>query len=152
MGAWGEGMQANDTAMDYIAEFDDPKRIKNLIKGGKKAVAAHLKAIEKHSQSDSWAVLGVADYLIDRGFDISSSMRLLKKHLRRQRSERMLGCWTNPAARKGALDRFEARANGKEVDETDVEIDNMGLFARIGLKLDGKTTEDLRNEIKKEKK
>lgn len=156
MGAWGEGMQANDTALDYIAEFTNADgklttAFKKAIKSGKKTIDGELKSIDKHSDHDGWAVLGIADFFLDHGFKVSGSMTLLKKHLRAQRSEDTLGCWQDSAARKAALDRFEARASGKKVDAVDVEIDNLGLFARISLRTEGKTTEDLRKEIKKEK-
>lgn len=148
MGAWGEGMQANDTALDYIGGYNNPKTLREL-KQGKLSTKKMLNDVEKHSGGDSWAVLGVADWLLDHGYKVTTSKALLEGHLKIQRD---VTSWRDGKARTAALERFRKRMNGGKISDDDVALDNLGLFDRIGLKLAGKSVEDIRTKMKKAKK
>jgi len=138
MGSWGPGLQANDTALDYIIE----KRL-NKIKTMKEA-EVELKNIDKHSDSDHRAVLGVADYLLDRGVKLPKESGIISYALEVAYSE--TDQWREPESRKIALDNFRKRWKGKRVSKIDIEIDNLGLFDRMAI---GLTNKQIRANLKK---
>jgi hypothetical protein len=137
MGAWGEGMQANDTALDAIGSAglscgEPRKRAKTLkeLRGGKKTVKS-LFAGRTWIKMDPQAVLGLAEYLFDEGFDVAPVRELVAKATKNQLSKAELARWVDRDERKAALLRFKDRLDGKEVPKELLERDNEGLLSRI---------------------
>ena len=127
MGAWGCGMQANDTALDFIYEVQKA-RIKDKAKTFRKVV--------KKLKHDRWgtrskAVLGMAEWMLDHDHSLKGLMTEIKRCLKAENSKRLIFTWRDPEERKDALDRFQKRLDGKKVDEKDLALDNMGLLDRI---------------------
>ncbi len=141
MGAWGEGMQAGDTAWDAIggAGFDVngrvPKYKLKKFEKDPKLVAGHFKG---WVLKEPMAILGLAEYFVDSGVDIKPVKTLVKKAIRYELTKGRLGCWRDSDARKAALERFRDRVDGKQVDMQAVEADNEGLMSKIGKFLEGK--------------
>lgn len=143
MGAWGVGMQANDTALDGIGcaglSCGEPRKQKktlsDLRKGklqvndlfGSKSRVTGMAWIKKEPQ----AVLGLAEYLMDEGFDLSSVKPLVKKALRNQLGKRELDRWVDLEERREALLRFKARFEGKKVPQELLDRDNEGLLSKM---------------------
>jgi len=150
MGAWGEGMQANDTALDALgvaglSDGEPRKQAKTLkqLRNGEITVESLFSGkggfkergwIKKEPQ----AVLGLAEYLFDEGFDVSPVRGLISKAIRNQLSRAELDRWVDRDERKAALLRFKDRLNGKEVPKELLEHDNEGLFSRMASVLGGK--------------
>lgn len=139
MGAWGEGMQANDTALDAIdraglSSAEPKRREKTLaaLRGGKKKVEDLFKGWVKDSHE---GVLGLAEFLFDEGIDIKPVMSLVKKALRNQLGKRELSRWRDSEERQAALARFKDRLEGKEVDQELLEADNEGLLSKMAKRL-----------------
>ncbi len=108
MGAWGEGMLANDSALDAIAEF---KRNPNT---------------DFIDTDNEHGVLGVAEYMIDQGIPIPEKFRVEVEaaivdelnHTRR---------WVSPNLRRDALNDFQRKFRGEKVDTS---LANRGLLDR----------------------
>ncbi len=143
MGAWGEGMQANDTALDYIAKYQDydakddiplNRRGKEVL-SGKRSLNKELQNIvhgEKGwSHYTALGVLGVAEFFLDQGHDLKGARRTIMTAIRHELSDGDLESWRSPATRKAALLRFKARAEGKDVPAELIERDNEGLLSKI---------------------
>jgi hypothetical protein len=135
MGTWGVGMQSNDTALDAI---DD---------GRKKPLETLKKNIDEWMKDDEFnsgmkSILGLAEYCLDKGKkptpDLIKKIKVIIK-----KAKATAESFRDPKERLGALRRFEARLNGKKVDERDLMLDNMGLFG--SMEFHGKS----RKEIKK---
>ena len=143
MGAFGEGMQANDTALDAIGSAglscgEPKKQAKTLkqLRSGEITVESLFSGkggfkergwIKKEPQ----AVLGLAEYLFEEGFDVSSVCGLISKATRNQLSRAELDRWVDRDERRAALLRFKARLNGEKVPQELLERDNEGLFSRM---------------------
>lgn len=137
MGAWSEGMQANDTALDALgvaglSDGEPKKQAKTLkdLRSGKKTVESLFKG-DRWIKKEPQAVLGLAEYLLDESFDISAVRGLVSKALKNQLSRAELDCWVDRDERKAALLRFKDRLNGKEVPKELLERDNEGLFSKM---------------------
>lgn len=149
MGAWGEGMQANDTALDAIGSAGlscgeprkQKKTLSDLRKG--KIKVENLFGSRGNVREAGWikedpqAILGLAEYLFDEGFDLKPVRSLIMKAIRNQLSKKELERWVDMDERKNALLRFKARMNGEKVPQELIDKDNEGLFSRMGRALGG---------------
>lgn len=129
MGAWGEGMQANDTALDFVPD------VENLPKEEAHEAFRNSKAWGFTGDYDirQQAVLGMAEHLIDVGYGVPKDLiPKVEEQIDDQLQSSKLQCWAEPDARKNALLRFRKRMHGQEVDEKELAIDNAGLFQRMG--------------------
>jgi hypothetical protein len=88
------------------------------------------------------AILGVADRMLDLGVDLRPFQEELMPIVQAELSEEELASWCGPEDRVEALRNFERRLRGEKVSAEDLEIDNMGLFARAG-----KSNEEIRDII-----
>jgi hypothetical protein len=133
MGAWGEGMQANDTAWDAIGDAGfkvhgaPPKKV--LAELAKKP--ATVKKYFRSILLDAHAVLGLAEYLLDAGVNLASIRKTLDVTLKKALSASELSTWGDPENRKAALLRFRDRLDGKKIDEKKLAEDNEGLFSKM---------------------
>ena len=144
MGAWGEGMQANDHAMDWIAKYQnfDAKgddiplnRLGKEVIGGKRLILKELQGIKKsHQHGYSWAqaVLGVAEFFLDLRVDLKPARGILMQAIKNQLSKGEIETWCDMKARRDAIKRFKERIDGKVVDPKLIAKDNEGLFSRMG--------------------
>ena len=139
MGACGEGMQSNDTALDAIGSAclscGEPRQQKKTLsdlRKGKKSIESLFVSERGWIKRRPQAVLGLAEYLLDEGFDLGPVRALIVKALGTELCRRRLECWCEPQARKDALLRFKDRLNGKEVPKKLIEQDNEGLLSRMG--------------------
>lgn len=143
MGAWGEGMQANDTALDAIGSAglgrSEPRKREKMLsdlRNGKISVKTLFTASKAYGEcgwivKDSQAILGLAEHLFDEGLDIKPVRALITKALRDQLLKTNLSSWRSPSGRKSALLRFKARLSGKRVSSKALELDNEGLLSRM---------------------
>jgi len=155
MGAWGEGMLANDTALDAVGWFqrynDDGKPY--LTAKGKRVVKKGeiLKALEwvyKKEMTGRFAsqnaadtmVLGVANFFLDEGVDLAPARKLILESIKRQLSQKELSCWCDPKARQDALLRFKDIVEGKPLDKGGMAKDNEGLMSKICRTLEGQSS------------
>lgn len=100
MGAWGYGLQENDTAMDAIDELK--KELDAVVQKGRSAQHC-LKRVD----GESLAVLGVADWLTRHGVTLdAASRRMVVDALREESTDAALEPWKNPAARRRVLATF----------------------------------------------
>jgi len=134
MGAWGEGLQSNDTAWDAIgsAGFDvngqPTKKIQKELEKHPDRVARYFKGwILKQSQ----AVLGLAEYFMDAGVDVKPVAKLVRQHIRRELFKKNLSTWRDPESRKRALLLLRDRLGGKKVDMEAIAASNEGLFSKM---------------------
>lgn len=144
MGAWGVGMQANDSSLDGLIDFEAAVRHEHiLLNGGLEKwflrefkLPNMLRRKETGRQWSYWGALGVADFMLDLGLKIKGK---LKKNLHRaadhELEENRLSGWQSVRIRRAALLRFKDRLDGKEVDLKAVERDNAGLFSKYRMKL-----------------
>jgi hypothetical protein len=128
MGAWGSGLQANDTALDAIDIFEEKKRTKSEI-------TAFMERI-KSEWGCGWTagVLGLADSLLDEGVslsDLSDCMGLLQEAISLEKQEDELDCWNDPTQRLEVLELFEGRLQGKVVNPDKHGQHNEGLLSKI---------------------
>jgi hypothetical protein len=143
MGAWGEGMQSNDTALDAIGSAGlscgEPRKQKKTLadlRAGKKTVKSLFSGGVVYGErnwirKEPQAILGLVEYLLEEGFDLKPVGALVRKALRNQLSKTELGCWQDSNARKAALMRFKDRLNGKKVPQELIDQDNEGLFSKM---------------------
>ena len=132
MGAWGEGMQANDTAWDAIGDagFDVnghvPKKTVQELNRDPKKVAKYFKGWK----GEPWGILGLAEYLLDSGVDLSDVRKTVKEAIDEELGE-SASHWRDPEVRKQTLRLFRDRLAGKAVDMKEVENSNRGLLERV---------------------
>ncbi len=119
MGAWGEGMQDNDTALDGIGLTEE------YFKKGKKDLDKLFLYINKHfyyKEDSSQTVLGIVDWLIknsdnlEKEFDIKSRIKnskiiKLKVKLAIKNELKEIGNWVEPKERKSAIKDFQKYFN-----------------------------------------
>lgn len=108
MGAWGEGMLANDSALDAIAEF---KRNPNT---------------DFVDTDDRYGVLGVAEYMIDQGIPVPEKFRVEVEAAIVDELHNTLR-WVSPLFRQDALNAFQRKFRGEKVDTSHA---NRGLLDR----------------------
>ena len=142
MGAWGEGMQANDTALDAIGDLEDKVSNRDWESRMDDAVTdGEVQAwIEKNSVEDALRIgygnmgrLGVADFLLDHNVQVP--IELIDPAIQEELHEEALGCWRDSDIRREALELFRLKVIG-EVDPDSpmqelMEHHNRGLFTRI---------------------
>lgn len=140
MGAWGEGMQASDTAWDAIGGcgFDVNGSVPKKTLAALKKKPDSIKKYFKGWEDEPMGVLGIAEYLLDSGVDLSPVKNIVEKALKEELSNERLDCWVERDARKDALHRFRDRLHGKKVDMNKVAGDNEGLLSRMA-RMMGKT-------------
>lgn len=146
MGAWGPGMQANDTALDAIDS------VKKLLSNLKLSLPEYL---EKHGiepllrvaqtcdvQDSFWGVLGVTEYILDvldkypLGFKEKSSIKfeyLILDSITAELQIEKLKEWREPKEREQALLLLEKRIfiGLSEAQREKIKESNQGLFTRL---------------------
>ena len=133
MGAWGVGMQANDTALDAIS---DEQRLRKIRKSNN---GVELQKLLQEAKANNkwgweWEVLGVVEYLLDDGMNlaaINQSRGIINEALASERTPEQLECWKSMLDRIAALNLFERRLNGEEVPQEEVEATNEGLLSKM---------------------
>lgn len=134
MGAWSEGMQANDTAWDAIggAGFDvhgvPPKKVKQELEKHPEKVVRYFKG---WILKDPHAVLGLAEYFMDANIDVKPVTKLVRQHIKRELRKDNLSAWRSPERRKRALLLLRDRLDGKKVDMKAVDATNEGLLSKM---------------------
>ncbi len=123
MGAWGPGMQANDSALDAISEIEAEL-------DGADVDAGALLERTASQWSDPLCVLGVAEALIERGHELWDRGEVANA-LEEELDPGRLRSWRNPMRRCEALERFIRRVEGESVDVAAIAEDNMGLMEKI---------------------
>lgn len=142
MGAWGMGMQANDDALDAIGSAGlssgEPKKQKRTLaalREGKITIKSLLSSHRNYPagwiKKEPMALLGLAEYLLDEGFDLQPIKPVVRKALRAELAKRRLECWIDSDKRKAALLRFKDRLDGKEVPQDLLDQDNEGLLSKM---------------------
>lgn len=115
MGAWGVGLQDNDTALDAIG---DGSKLKGIVsrKDGK-ALVKLLNGVKNTFGSNG--VLGVSEFVLNCGAPhtfLIPCRSIIDEALDTEKSEETLGMWTTPDERRRALNLFKKRIQGKSVD------------------------------------
>lgn len=123
MGAWGYGMQANDSALDAIGEHEN-----DLVKGLSKNIDKWMKSKENYSNY----ILGLSEAIIDKKLELSSSVKKkVIKTIKKELLKKNLDNWVDTKQRISALKRFHNRLLGKRVNKKALEKDNEGLLSKI---------------------
>lgn len=137
MGAWGPGLQANDTAKGAILVIEE-----KLSKAGQPLhafVAEHgvHKLIKKASKYGvqrytNVAVLGAAEWLTDRNVDVSKDPLVLEA-LKAEKYEERIHCYAEPEERVRVLELFGKRLFEGLTPEEEKEAGefNKGIFTRL---------------------
>ena len=133
MGAWGVGMQANDSALDAI-ENRTVRRV--VATKDKKALLTYLTTIKREWSGTSWAsgVLGVVEHLLDEGLPhtfFSTCRPIIDEAISIEKSNEQLTCWSEPEDRRRALNLFRKRLQGKNVNKAELERFNEGLMSKM---------------------
>lgn len=153
MGAWGVGMQANDTALDFIAKYQDFEAKKGLpinragkdVVEGKTSFLNALKRVagkEEDPGHRNMAVLGVAEYLFNHGAVMDDAVKsFVRAAISQQLSDKELGTWGERAGdggqREQALKRFRDQIDGKGVDPKALAQGNEGLLSKMNRAING---------------
>lgn len=154
MGAWGVGMRANDTALDYIGKYQDysgpkikPNKLAHAIVAGKKPILKELESIsrkEKGFTSDAdMGILGVAEFFLELGADLKPAKKFVLAAIKRELSNARLESWGEESGggdeREMALLRFKDRLEGKPVDKKELALDNEGLLSKMARMMRGES-------------
>lgn len=145
MSAWGEGMQANDTALDAIGGHG--RQLKRIVRDRDPARAA-IVLDEIHTNLDcehsAWGLLGAAEHLLDSaGPEVLAQYRpAIEQALDTELAPTQLECWSDPEERRKALELFRRRLNGESVPEREVEQSNEGLLSRMLRSMEGVSYEE----------
>ena len=126
MGAWGERMQCNDTALDAIDNLKEWGNSKVLSTIKEKGIDYILKL-----DNNSHSILGVAEWLMDQHIDLSNNSLILNTI---QSEKSQIKDWTTPTNRLDALNLFEQRVKNQPItpdQQSKIDQFNMGLFDRI---------------------
>lgn len=124
MGAWGEGLQANDTALDFINE----KELATVANSGK--LPEYVRHVQEMSGDEwEWAVLGIGEWLLETRFSLESIKPTLERAIDNELSR--VDDWQNPQSRKRVLELFRDRLNGRPVPQEEIDASNEGLLARM---------------------
>jgi hypothetical protein len=112
MGAWGEGMRDNDTAEDIIQTVRD---------WGMDAVATAADVAGLFDRiaadagrpggwtGDRWAILGLADHLVEAGADLGWVVGRIERAVVAEEADATLARWADPASRRAELAAFRRR-------------------------------------------
>ncbi len=133
MGAWGVGMQSNDSALDAI-ENRTVRRV--TATRDKKALLTYLTTIKREWKGTSWTVgvLGVVEHLLDEGLPhtfFDTCRPIIDEAISIEKSEEQLASWCEPEDRRRALNLFRKRLQGKNVDKAELERFNEGLLSKL---------------------
>lgn len=125
MGAWGSGLQANDPACDALVHYQHH--------------------VESETVDVQWLlddvivewgwpdpVLGIADALLDRGWDLWPHRQMLMRFVEEELQEEQLLTRKDPGRRYEALERFVLRVESEPVDKEALARDNEPLGAKFG--------------------
>lgn len=146
MGAWGPGMQANDTALDAIESVKillhrlNLSLLKYLEKYGVEPLLREAQACD--NPDSRMGVLGVVEYLLDAldklplGFKENSSIKydhIILDSITFELQSEKLKDWKEPKEREQALLLLKKRISvGLTEEQKDlVEESNQGLFTRL---------------------
>lgn len=168
MGSWGVGMQANDSALDWIPHVEvscvscgrSYKKARTVCEScgeckkccpcDKPRLSPAIKVIERRDKGanrvllrackeEPMGALGVAEHMLDRGLVIKpSAKKAILKVIKKELSGNRLDCWKNPEERQSALERFRERVNTGKYSELERRVDNIGLLDRFALEMEGK--------------
>ena len=131
MGAWGEGMQANDTALDAIPFFEKDE---DIPKYTKEQVNEMISQYKSDFSNESKEILGLAEWFLDLGIDRSwLPLNDIESAIEYELESANLERWRSPETRKDALLNFRNRIRGSDSDDVKdkTEYHNRGLFQRI---------------------
>lgn len=132
MGAWGEGHQCNDTALDYI-ECNQEHLMRAL---RQKTLCPEL--TRKFIEGEPQGVLAMTEWLLDHGYNNFDAIRpIIDRAIKLERSD--LDTWVEPPIRAKAINWLEDRLNGRlDIDNMPDEVKqaNKGLLERIFGELD----------------
>lgn len=140
MGAWGEGLMANDGALDAIGNVKASNRdLIGEFKADPEKLREHFRT-ELHG--DAEGSLGLAEYLLNFKVKFSPQVKsFLEALVESELDEERLICWASPEDREIALTLFIKRVRGEMVDMNKVEQSNAGLFERMSDKMRKSGTE-----------
>lgn len=132
MGAWGTGLQANDTALDAI----DEKQLNRICQNrDKKSLKKHLEQVKKNFGSEG--VLGVVEWLLDVGIPhtfFDTCRPIVDEAIKAEKEQHRLDDWQNPEARRRTINIFRKRIQGKKVsteEMSELNESNKGLLAKV---------------------
>lgn len=135
MGAWGHGLQSNDSAWDAIGHWGfDVHGIPPAATLAKMRTPKKLKVYFDKIGTYPNSILGLADYLLDAGVNLAPVHRKINRALKQARTE--ISEYRNPVERRAALDRFANRLAGEPFDKTAHTNENKGLMTKIAEILD----------------
>jgi len=155
MGAWGCGMKANDTALDAIANAEDVIGVDSVDMTTGEQIRFIGRYCSKHHNGNFGslfteifdevaapidedfcreATLGIAEWLLDLGFDLS--LPAIQQRIRNaiEFEEKLAVNWGNPKERMEALSTFRLRLAAPQDSEL-AEVSrkhNRALLHRMG--------------------
>jgi hypothetical protein len=112
MGAWGQELDANDSAQDVLEEFS--KDI-DFVRRQKGDVATLFRKVQRRYGADSDAILGLGWRLHKRNVALIPVRSLLLNHLKRESNPRRLQEWGDSEPRLYALKVFECLLLGQPI-------------------------------------
>lgn len=128
MGAWDEGMQGNDSALDAIGILRDEYESELKLKKDIDLITFfqdHCDSSQTDTFLDHWMVLGAVDYLIAQGYSLSNDeTRIVRESIASEMTQ--IGEWTDPDRRAKALNRFLLVIEGKAEPE-----ESKGLLEKL---------------------
>ena len=125
-------MQANDTALDAIGDEQELQKISKTNNGPKLQ-----KLLQKAKDWDNhwtWEVLGIVEWLLDDGMDLTAINQyrtIINEAIALEREPEELACWRSIGDREAALKLFERRLDGEKVSQEEVEATNEGLLSKM---------------------
>ncbi len=139
-------MQANDTALDFIGAYEyeeaampKPEQVRGVLEA---ALKSDCGLRHKQDPADSLgkgnsyhSLLGIADWLMDHGYDLKEHYDFLKPYIDDEKDAETHG-WSDPDLRLEAVQLFEKRVKGEHYDSNDHAQHNRGLFTRMGEKFE----------------
>jgi hypothetical protein len=124
-------MLSSDHALDYVAQMDNIKG-----PGCDEFLAAEIRAAKgKKDKHYYWRqeLLAAAQFMIERDFAIrTESVKDLSKLIGDEIRDTPKQGWCDPDERAEALRRFNGLLLGKRKAGLKDDIDNLGLFSRMG--------------------
>lgn len=142
MGAWGEGMMANDTALNYQPSFNEevvPLLVQAKHEEGIKKALDIAMEYDGDGNYGYHSCLAALQLLLDLHIDpkLISADERVEKVFEVELGEH-LETWCDQAARKSALEILQKQLQGEKLtaaDEQSIGEANRGLFARLSEKL-----------------
>ncbi len=133
MGAWGSGLQANDSALDFTGAYK--RELKASVKAGKLTVKAFQRFTNASAEGDNAGILAGAEWLLDEGMPlkgIESVTGNILAAIDEELGDDQLNGWSEPQERADVLNNFKLRMNGKKYDKELAEASNAGLMSKLG--------------------